>query len=99
MRVFWLTRLTKGLQLRDSAGLRPDLPTHRARYLDQHPTSPSVVCQGLLGGAYPPAIAPTIWKGSAPSSTASGSGVSGDSWDRSSPQAKNLKNARRCCVT
>ena len=31
--------------------------------------------------------------------TAAGSGASGDSWDRSWPQAKNLRKARRCWVT
>src|SRR5688572_18042788 len=37
---------------------------------------------------YPPAIAPTIQKGSAPDATASGSGVSGGSCDRSCSHAK-----------
>jgi hypothetical protein len=48
---------------------------------------------------YPPAMAPTIMKGSAPVATALGSGTSGSWWDRSSPQAKNRTNARRFCVT
>ena len=39
---------------------------------------------------YPPAIAPTTRKGSRPVATASGSGVSGGSWDRSCSQAKYL---------
>ena len=41
-------------------------------------------------------MAPTIRKGSAPDATASGSGASGGSWDRSSSQAKNRTNGRRC---
>src|SRR5436309_15671160 len=44
-------------------------------------------------------MAPTTRKGSAPVATASGSGASGGSWDRSRSQAKNLTNGRRCCVT
>ena len=44
-------------------------------------------------------MAPTMIRGSAPDETASGSGASGSSWDRSSSQAKNRKNGRRCCVT
>src|SRR5216110_2930010 len=44
-------------------------------------------------------MAPTTRNGSAPFATGSGSGASGDSWDRSSSQAKNLTNARRWCVT
>jgi len=36
-------------------------------------------------------------KGSFPDATASGNGVSGGSWDRSSSQAKKRKNGRRCC--
>ena len=47
----------------------------------------------------PPAIAPTTTKGSAPRTTASGSGTSGDSCERSSSHAKNRTNARRRCVT
>jgi hypothetical protein len=35
----------------------------------------------------------------APVATASGSGASGDSLDRSSSQAKKRKKARRSCVT
>ena len=42
-------------------------------------------------------MAPTTRKGSAPVATASGSGASGGSWDRSCSQAKNRKNGRRCC--
>jgi hypothetical protein len=49
--------------------------------------------------AYPPAIAPTISNGSSPAATASGSGESGGSWERSSSQAKNLTNGRRFRVT
>ena len=41
-------------------------------------------------------MAPTTRKGSAPDATASGSGASGGSWDRSCSQAKNRKNGRRC---
>ena len=52
----------------------------------------------LLIHCYPPAMAPTMSKGSAPVATASGSGASGDAWDRSCSQAKNLTNARRRCV-
>jgi hypothetical protein len=43
-------------------------------------------------------MAPTTSKGSAPIATASGSGASGESWDRSCSQAKNRTNARRWCV-
>ena len=48
---------------------------------------------------YPPAIAPTTKNGSAPDRTASGSGASGDSNDKSSPQAKNRRNGRRLRVS
>ena len=44
-------------------------------------------------------IAPMTTNGSLPAATASGSGASGGSCDRSSSQAKNRKNGRRCCVT
>src|SRR5437879_6069831 len=44
-------------------------------------------------------MAPTIRKGSTPLATASGSGASGGSWERSSSQAKNLRNGRRPRVT
>ncbi len=37
-------------------------------------------------------MAPTTRNGSAPEATAPGSGSSGDSWDRSCWQAKNLRN-------
>ena len=47
----------------------------------------------------PPAMAPMMRSGSFPDATASGSGVSGGSCDRSSSQAKKRKNGRRCCVT
>ena len=51
------------------------------------------------GLSYPPAIAPTSSKGSAPLATASGSGVPGASCDQSSPQAKKRTNGRRwCCL-
>src|SRR2546429_857195 len=55
--------------------------------------------RGLLASDldYPPAMAPTNRNGSAPVATASGSGASGDSCDRSSPQAKNRTNGRRFC--
>ena len=43
-------------------------------------------------------MAPTIRKGSFPDATASGSGESGGSCDKSSSQAKKRRNARRCCV-
>lgn len=46
-------------------------------------------------GAYPPAMAPTILKGSAPATTVSGSGASSPSWERSRPQAKNRTKSRR----
>src|SRR5213592_2994121 len=52
-----------------------------------------------VGKAYPPAMAPRTKKGSAPSTTAAGSGASGDSWVRSRSQAKNRRNGRRCSVT
>lgn len=48
---------------------------------------------------YPPAIAPTIRNGSAPVVTLSGSGASGDSWERSSSQAKKRTNGRRWHVS
>src|SRR5881409_3543196 len=51
------------------------------------------------GEAYPPAMAPSTKNGSAPSTTAAGSGASGDSWVRSRSQAKNRRNGRRCRVT
>jgi len=44
-------------------------------------------------------MAPTMRKGSAPDATASGSGTSGSSLERSREQAKNRKNCRRCWVT
>ena len=44
-------------------------------------------------------MAPMIRKGSLPETTASGSGASGDSCDRSSSQAKKRRNGRRCWVT
>ncbi len=47
----------------------------------------------------PPAMAPTTRNGSAPFATASGSGASGGSCDRSSAQAKNRMKGRRCNVT
>jgi hypothetical protein len=47
----------------------------------------------------PPAMAPMIMNGSAPETTASGSGASGSSSDQSSAQAKKRKNGRRSCVT
>ncbi len=50
-----------------------------------------------LALAYPPAMAPTISSGSAPVTTAAGSGVSADSCERSCAQAKNLTNGRRRC--
>ncbi len=55
----------------------------------------------LLGRrrAHPPAIAPTMSSGSAPVATASGSGASGDSCERSRSQAKKRTNGRRRCVT
>jgi len=42
---------------------------------------------------------PMTINGSTPDATASGSGASGGSCERSSSQAKNLRNARRCNVT
>jgi MYXO-CTERM domain-containing protein len=48
--------------------------------------------------AYPPAMAPTIMKGSEPLMTASGSGVSAGSSERSSLQTKNRRNGRRLSV-
>src|SRR6266699_1286331 len=49
-------------------------------------------------------MAPITMNGSLPDATASGSGASGDSWERSSSQAKKrrvkkLKNAGRCWVS
>ena len=41
-----------------------------------------------IATGYPPAIAPRMMNGSAPVATASGSGVSGSSWERSWPHAK-----------
>jgi hypothetical protein len=48
---------------------------------------------------YPPAIAPMMKNGSAPFTIGSGRGVSGDSWEMSSPQAKNRTSGRRLCVS
>src|ERR1700730_18296512 len=48
---------------------------------------------------HPPAIAPIIKSGSTPETTASGSGASTESCDKSPPHAKNRKNGRRSCVT
>ena len=45
--------------------------------------------------AQPPAIAPSMTKGSSPSAIFSGSGASGDSWDRSSSPPKKRTNGRR----
>ena len=55
---------------------------------------------GEPGGLYtrpaqPPAIAPSMTKGSSPSAIFSGSGASGDSWDRSSSPPKKRTNGRR----
>ena len=50
------------------------------------------------GYQQPPATAPMTKKVSEPVATASGSGASGDSWDRSCSQAKNRTNGRRCPV-
>jgi hypothetical protein len=47
------------------------------------------------GRSYPPAMAPIIMNGSLPEETASGTGASGGSCDKSSWQAKNRKNGRR----
>src|SRR2546427_800636 len=44
-------------------------------------------------------MAPKTKKGSAPATTASGSGASGGSWVRSRSHAKNRRNGRRCSVT
>ena len=43
----------------------------------------------MRGPSQPPAIAPTTSSGSAPSATASGSGASGESCERSRSHAKN----------
>ena len=45
----------------------------------------------------PPAMAPMMRNGSVPSATASGSGVSGESCERSSSHAKKRRNGRRIC--
>src|SRR5579862_3878394 len=47
---------------------------------------------------HPPAIAPTIQNSSLPDATASGKGVSGESWDKSSSQAKKRSIGRRFLV-
>jgi hypothetical protein len=47
----------------------------------------------------PPAIAPITKNGSFPVATDSGKGLSVGSWDQSSSQAKNRKNARRFKVS
>jgi hypothetical protein len=47
---------------------------------------------------YPPAIAPTTRKGSAPDATSLGNGSSMGSSERSFPQAKKRMNARRSAV-
>jgi len=49
--------------------------------------------------AQPPAMAPIIKNGSDPFTIASGNGVSGNSCDKSSPQAKNRTIGRRSFVT
>ena len=48
---------------------------------------------------YPPAMAPTTRKGSAPATTGSGKGVSGGSCERSCSQAKYRTKGRRRLVT
>ena len=48
---------------------------------------------------YPPAMAPTTRKGSAPATTASGNAVSGASWEKSCSQAKYRTKGRRRLVT
>src|SRR6266516_6428238 len=48
---------------------------------------------------YPPAIAPMMKNGSVPFAIGSGRGVSGGSWEMSSPHAKNLTNGRRFFVS
>lgn len=54
--------------------------------------------RGYNAPPYPPAIAPMIKNGSEPRTIASGSGSSGDSCDKSSPQAKNRTIGRRSFV-
>jgi len=51
------------------------------------------------GQPYPPAIAPTTRNGASPFAIGSGSGESGESFEKSSPQAKNRINGRRSLVT
>jgi len=64
-----------------TAGSHLSSPQERAR-------AGSVLVGGIEPeGAYPPAIAPTMRKGSVPFTTASGNESSGDSLDRSSSQA------------
>ena len=48
---------------------------------------------------YPPAIAPMMKNGSVPFAIESGRGVSGGSWEMSSPHAKNLTSGRRFFVS
>jgi hypothetical protein len=47
-----------------------------------------------LPSSYPPAMAPTMRRGSVPAATALGRGASDESWDRSCSQAKNRMKAR-----
>ena len=55
--------------------------------------------RGYNTSPYPPAIAPMIKNGSEPLAIASGNGASGDSCDKSSPQARNRTIGRRSSVT
>jgi len=54
--------------------------------------------RGYNAPPYPPAMAPMIRNGSEPLAIAFGSGASGDSCDKSSPQAKNRTIGRRSFV-
>ena len=68
----------------------------RRPFRDPRRTLP--VRDGGADPAYPPAIAPTTRKGSAPEATSVGNGSSTGSSERSFPQAKKRMNARRSAV-
>ncbi len=70
----------------------------RTKQIDRRASAPAVALDADTQRTYPPAMAPTIRNGSFPDATASGSGASGGSCDKSSSHAKNRKNARRCSV-
>ena len=60
---------------------------------------PALTRRLLASSSDPPAMAPTMRKGSAPAATGSGSGASAGSCDRSRAVAKKRIKGRRCWVT